>query len=117
VGRTWVEGCREWASKKVTKVLRKFYNEQLHDVCSLKNIIQVIKSRNFKLVGRVACMKRIAQRIFMGKCEGNNEVPGKPRPGLKDNVKTDVKEIRFRLVQIREQWRTLVSTVMKLRLS
>jgi hypothetical protein len=60
---------------------------------------------------------RNAYRIFIGKTEG--KIPqGRPRRMWEDNIKMDVREIGWGgmdwidLVQNRDRWRALVSTVM-----
>jgi hypothetical protein len=59
-------------------------------------------------------------RVLVGKPEGKRPV-GRPRRGLEDNVKVDVREIGcgvidwINLAQDRDQWRALVITVMNLR--
>jgi hypothetical protein len=52
---------------------RRLHNEELHDMCTSPDIIQVIKLRRMRWAGHVACMGKInAYNIFMGK-------PGKKR--------------------------------------
>jgi hypothetical protein len=59
--------------------------------------------------------------ISVGKPEGKRP-HGRPRSRWEDNIKIDLKEIGYvgvdwiHLAQDREQWRALVSTVMKLRI-
>jgi hypothetical protein len=63
--------------------------------------------------------KRNAYRIFMGKSEGKRPL-GRPRCRWEDNIKIDLREIGWGgmdwidLAQDRDQWRTLVNTVMNL---
>jgi hypothetical protein len=66
--------------------------------------------------------KRNAYRILMGKPEGKRPLGGLIRMWV-DNIKMDLREIGWDgmdwidLVQDRDQWRALVSTVMNLRVS
>jgi hypothetical protein len=61
-----------------------------------------------------------AYRILVGKPEGKRPL-GKPRRRWVDNNKMDLREIGWggmdwiELAQDRDQWRTLVNTVMNLR--
>jgi hypothetical protein len=63
---------------------------------------------------------RNAYTILVGKAEGKRPL-GRPRRRWVDNIKMDLGEIGWdgvewiELVQEREQWRTLVNTVMNLR--
>ena len=50
---------------EVTGVLRKLHNEELNDLCSLFNIVRMIKSRRMRWAGHVA---RMGERI--GVCRG-----------------------------------------------
>jgi hypothetical protein len=84
----------------------------------------MIKSRRMTWTEPVARMekKMSVYRTFMGKREGNRPL-GIPRHRWEDNIKVDLKEIRWgvmdwiHLAQGREQWRVLVNTVMNLRVS
>jgi hypothetical protein len=64
--------------------------------------------------------KRNAYRVPVGKPEGERPL-GRPRHRWEDNIKMDLSQIGWggmnwiHLVQDRDQWRTLVNTVMKLR--
>jgi hypothetical protein len=64
--------------------------------------------------------KRNAYRILVGNPEGKRPL-GRPRRRWVDNIKMDLREIRWDgmnwidLAQDRNQWRTLVNTVMNLR--
>jgi hypothetical protein len=49
---------------------RKLHNEELRDLYSSPSIIKMIKSRRMRLVGYVACMRRIG-RILAQNQEGN----------------------------------------------
>jgi len=51
---------------EVTGEWRKPHNEELSDLCSAPNIIQVIKSRGMKLASRIARMGR--EEVYTGFC-------------------------------------------------
>jgi len=59
-------------------------------------------------------------RVLVGKPEGKRAL-GRPRRRWEDNIKMDLQEVGgvcgdwMELVQDRDRWRALVSTVMKLR--
>jgi hypothetical protein len=85
---------------------------------SSPSIIRIIKTRRMRRAGHVARMgqKRNAYRILVGKPEGK-----RPRHMWVDNIKMDFREIGgdsmdwFDMAQDRDQWRTLVNTVMNFR--
>jgi hypothetical protein len=64
--------------------------------------------------------KKNAYRILVGKPEGRRPL-GRPRRSCVDNIKMDLREIGWDginwidLAQDRDKWRTLVNTVMNLR--
>ena len=72
--------------------------------------------------GHVARMgeKRGVYRVLVGKPEGRRPL-GRPRRRWVDNIRTDLQEVGCRymdwigLAQDRDNWRTLVSAVMNLR--
>ena len=72
--------------------------------------------------GHVARMGegRDVYRVLVGKSEGKRPL-GRPRRRWEDNIKMDLQEVGggcedwMELVQDRESWRTLVSTIMKFR--
>jgi hypothetical protein len=80
-----------------------------------------IKKR-IRWAGRVAQMgdMRSANKILVGGPEGKRPV-GTSRPGWEDNIRMDLREIRWegvdwmRLAQNSDQWRPVVNTVMNLR--
>jgi hypothetical protein len=82
----------------------------------------MIKSRRMRWAGHVARMgeKRNAYRILVGKPKGKRPL-GRPRRRWVDNIKMEVREIGWDdmdwidLAQNRDWWRTLVNTVMNLR--
>jgi hypothetical protein len=106
----------------VTGDWRKLHNEELHRLYSSPSVIRMIKSRRMRRAGHVARMgeKRNAFRILVGKPESKRPL-GKPRRRLVDNIKMVLGEIGWDgvdwidLAQDRGQWRTLVNTVMNLR--
>jgi hypothetical protein len=101
---------------------RKLHNEELHNLYSSPNIIRIIKSRRMRWAGHVARMgeKRNACRIFLGKPEGKRPL-GRQRRRWVDNIKMDLREIGWDgvdwidMAQDRDQWRSLVNTVLNLR--
>ena len=70
----------------------------------------------------MACMGegRGVHRVLVGKPEGKRPL-GRPRRRWEDNIKMDLQEVRggcgdwMELAQDRDSWRTLVSTVMNIR--
>ena len=57
---------------KVTRELRRLHNEELNDLYSSPNFLQVIKSRRMRWAGHVVQMgeKRGVYRVLVGKPEG-----------------------------------------------
>jgi hypothetical protein len=83
----------------------------------------MIKSRRMRWAGIVARMRetRRAYRILMGKPEGKRPLRRLKRRWV-DNIKMDLRKIWngmdwIDLAQDRDQWRSLVSTVMNFRVS
>jgi hypothetical protein len=82
-------------------------------------IIRVIKSRRMRWPGHVARMGKVrsAHKIVVGNGKGNRLL-GRPRHRWEDIIRMDRKEVRWEsvdwmpLTQDRDQWRTLVSTLM-----
>jgi hypothetical protein len=78
----------------------------------------MIKSRRMRWAGHVARIgeKRNTYRILVGRPEGKS-----PRCRWMDNIKMNLREIGWSvmhwidLTQDRDQWRTLMNTVMNLR--
>ena len=80
---------------EVTREWSKLHNEELNDLYSSPNIVQVIKSRRVRWVGHVACMgeKRGIYRVLVGKREG--KIPlGRTRSRGEDNINMDLEEVR-----------------------
>jgi hypothetical protein len=75
---------------------RKLHNEELHNLYSSPNIIRRIKSRRMRRAGHVARMgeKMNAYRVLVGKPDGMRP-PGRPRRWWVDNIKMDLREIEW----------------------
>jgi hypothetical protein len=101
---------------------RKLHNEELHYLYSSPNIIRMIKSRRMLWAQHVARMgeTRNAYRILVGKQQGKRPL-GRQRRRWVHNIIMDLREMGrdgmdwIELAQDREQWRTLINTVMNLR--
>jgi hypothetical protein len=106
----------------VTGGWRKLHNEELHNLYSSPSIVGIIKSRRMRWAGHVARMgeKRNVYRLLVGKPEGKRPLE-RPRRRWIDNIKMDLLEIELNvmdwigLAQDRYRWRTLVNSVMNLR--
>jgi hypothetical protein len=101
----------------VARSWRKGHNEELRNFYVSANVIRVIKSRRMTGTGHVARMGEMgnAYSILVARPVGRYGRRGE------DNIRMDLKEIGFESVnwihvaQNRDQWWTLVSTVMNLR--
>jgi hypothetical protein len=101
---------------------RKLHNEEFHNLYSSQIIIRMTKSRRKRWGGRVARMGkyRNSYRMLVGKPKGKRPL-GNPRRKWVDNIKMDLREIVWGgmgwidVAQDRDQWRTLVNTVVNLR--
>jgi len=74
--------------------LRKLHNEELYDLKSSPNIVQVFKSRRMRRAGYVARMgdRRGVYRALVGKYKGKRPV-GIPRRRWEDNIKMGLQEV------------------------
>jgi len=107
---------------KVTGEWRKLHKEELNDLYSSPNIVQVIKLRRMRQAGHVVCMgeSRGVYRVFVEKPDRKRTL-GRPRHRWEDNIKMDLKEMGcgymdwINLAQDRDRHRALVKAVMNLR--
>ena len=83
---------------EVTGEWRKLHNEEVSDLCSLPNMVRVIKSRRMRWAGHVARMGegRGVHSVLVGKPEGRKPL-GRPRRRWEDNIKTDLQEVGWGL--------------------
>ena len=89
---------------------------------SLPNIVRLVKSRRTRWTGHVARMgeRRVVHRVLVGKPEGKRPL-GRHRRRWEDNIKMELQEVGGgcgdlrELIQDRDRWRALVSTVMDFR--
>jgi hypothetical protein len=100
---------------------RRLHNEELNDLYSSPNIIQVIKLRRMRWVGHVACegVKRGACRILVARPEGSDHLGDRGIDGriiLKCFFKKwDGAMDWIELAQDRDRWCARVNAVMNLR--
>jgi len=107
---------------EVTGEWRRLHNEELNDFNSSPNTVRVIKLRRKRWAGHVARMgeDRGVYRVLVGKLEGKRPM-GRPRLRWVDHIRMDLQKVGcgymdwIGLAQGRDRWRTLVSTVMNLR--
>ena len=80
--------------EEVTGEWRKLHNVELSDLCSLPNIVRVVKSRRIRWAGHVARMGegRGVHWVLVGKPEGKRPL-GRPRRRWGDNIKMDNQEM------------------------
>jgi len=106
---------------EVKREWRKLHNEEINDLYSSPNIVQVKKLR-MRWAEQVARMgeRRQVRRVLVGKPEGKKPL-GRPRHRWEDNIKMNLQEVGFggmdwiQLAQDRDRWWALVDAVMKLR--
>jgi hypothetical protein len=108
--------------EEVTGEWRKLHSRELHNLYSSPDIIRQIKSRRMRWAGHMARMEegRNVCRVLVGKPEGKRPLE-RPRRRWEDGLKIDLRETGWgcvewiHLAQDRDHWRTLVNTVMNLR--
>jgi hypothetical protein len=99
---------------EMTGERKKLHNKELHDLYSSSSIIRIIKSRRMRWVGHVARMGR------RGTLEGKRLL-GRPRRIWVDNIRMDLGEVGWGdvdwigLAKDRNRWRSLVNSVLNLR--
>ena len=79
---------------EVTGEWRRLHNEELNDLYSSPNIVQVIKSRRMRWAGYVAHMGNESgmYRVLVGKPEGKRRL-GRPRRRCVGNIRMDLQEV------------------------
>jgi hypothetical protein len=79
---------------EVTGEWRRLHNEELNDLYSSPNIIQVIKSRIMRWAGHMARMreKRGSYRILVGGPHRRRRL-GRPTLRWEDNIKMDLQKV------------------------
>jgi len=80
-----------------TEEWRRLYNEELFDLYSSTNIVQVMKSKRMRWVGCVVLRgaRRGTYRVLVGKPKGKRPI-GRPRHRWEDNIKIDLQEMVWR---------------------
>jgi hypothetical protein len=81
---------------EVTGGWRKLHNEELHGLYSSPSIVRLIKARRMRWAGYVAHMGEVrgAYNFLVGRPEGRRPL-GRPKRRWEDNIKMDLREIRF----------------------
>ena len=89
-----VEQISEFKNLNHKQKWRRLDNEELNDLYSSPNIVQVVKSRRMRWAGLVACMgeTRGVYRVLVGKPEGKRPL-GRPRRRWVDNIRMDLQEV------------------------
>jgi hypothetical protein len=94
---------------------RRLHKEELHNLYDSPNIIRVIKSRRMRWVGHIARMREMGNgyNILVGKLEGKRPLGG-PMRRWEDNIRMDLREIGWEVVDWVHLAQAVVNTVMKL---
>jgi hypothetical protein len=108
-------------TEEVTGGCRSLQNEELYNFYASPDILMVSKSRRMDLAGYVARMRDDKCVQNTGRKSEDRRPFERLRQGWKDNVITDLREIRWEVVdwihpaQDRDRWQAVVNTVMNLR--
>jgi hypothetical protein len=100
---------------------RRLHDEKLYKMYTKLNIIRVIKSRRMRGSWHVACMGQMRNeyKILVGKPERKRPLV-RPRHRWEDNIRINLRAVRqegmdcIHLDQGRDQWQSLLNTVMNL---
>ena len=98
---------------EITGEWRRLFKEELNDLYSSPNILQLIKSRRMRWAGHVTRMgeERGVYRVLVGKLEGKRPL-GRPRRKWVNNMRMDLQEVGcgyvdwIGLAQERDRWLT-----------
>jgi hypothetical protein len=108
---------------ELTGVLRKFHNEELHDLYTPQTIVRVTKSR-MRWAGHVARLGhgKGVYRFLVGKPEGKRPLL-RPKCRWEDSIKMALQEVGWRgrdwigLAQERDRWWARVKAAINFRVS
>ena len=107
---------------EVTEECRRLHNEVLSEMYPSPNILRLIKSRRMKWVGHLTRRgwEMGAYRFFLWNPDVKRPL-GRPRRRCVNNIRMDLLDVGcgymdwILLAQVRDRWRTLVGTVMNIR--
>jgi hypothetical protein len=97
--------------------------KELHNLYASPDSVRVIKSSRRRWAGYVVLVEEVrnAYKLLVRKPNGKKPL-GRPRRRWEDNIRMDLREIVWKfsdwmhLAQDRDQWQTLVYTVMNIRI-
>jgi hypothetical protein len=81
-------------SNQLLREWRRLHNEELHDLYSSPNIVQVMNLRRMRWAGHAACTgeMRGVYNILVGRPEGRRPL-GRPRHRWEGNSKIDLQDV------------------------